>query len=353
MSGREFDSTYKRARPATFTPGQNNLLKGFKEALRHMQEGDKWEIVLPPELGFGAKGKGRLVPRDAVLKFEITLVKIQLGLDGWDGDNGNIIHVDDEWLKKLDNSKQRYLLLFHVPWCPHCKALRSEYAQLSRRHSDVAILALDCKSHPIICRKKAVDSYPTIVYYQDELQSSAGARKRKEGDFTYKKSMVYKGSRTYDDLSHWLKRRLRGEILVDDAKKQNYFQHNVRHLTKQNFDYFLSNHGLALIMFYSPKCSHSQSLIPHYGEVAHIIESRKETHALPFAAIDCLAEFSVCSGLAITGFPTVSLFRKGVDQGNTASLKPVAMYNGPKNAEYLLKWSLNVLATHSIGKTDL
>merc|ERR1719158_2330052 len=68
VDGTEFDSSYKRGRPATFAPQQ--VIKGWTEAMQLMREGDKWELVIPPALGYGDRGAGGTIPGGAVLIFE-------------------------------------------------------------------------------------------------------------------------------------------------------------------------------------------------------------------------------------------------------------------------------------------
>jgi FKBP-type peptidyl-prolyl cis-trans isomerase len=75
LNGTEFDSSYKRNMPAVFPLRQ--VVKGWQEALQLMPVGSKWEVVLPPELAYGANGKGREIGPDAVLKFEIELLSIK------------------------------------------------------------------------------------------------------------------------------------------------------------------------------------------------------------------------------------------------------------------------------------
>lgn len=74
MDGTLFDSSYSRGEPSTFTP--NQVIKGWTEALKLMSEGEKRELYVPPELGYGDQGAGSMIPGGAVLVFEIELVKI-------------------------------------------------------------------------------------------------------------------------------------------------------------------------------------------------------------------------------------------------------------------------------------
>ncbi|HZC66335.1 MAG TPA: FKBP-type peptidyl-prolyl cis-trans isomerase, partial [Candidatus Dormibacteraeota bacterium] len=57
LNGTEFDSSYKRGQPATFGVGQ--IIKGWTEALQLMPVGSKWQLFVPPDLAYGARGAGR------------------------------------------------------------------------------------------------------------------------------------------------------------------------------------------------------------------------------------------------------------------------------------------------------
>lgn len=72
-NGTEFDSSYKRGKPLKFNV--NAVVKGWTEALQMMVKGDKWELFIPPELGYGKKGIPGVIPPNAVLIFEVELIK--------------------------------------------------------------------------------------------------------------------------------------------------------------------------------------------------------------------------------------------------------------------------------------
>ena len=73
-NGDEFDSSYRRDQPSSFSV--NGVIPGWTEALQLMREGDKWELTIPPELGYGTQGAGDVIPPNATLIFEIELIKI-------------------------------------------------------------------------------------------------------------------------------------------------------------------------------------------------------------------------------------------------------------------------------------
>ena len=72
----EFDSSYKRGQPATFPV--TGVIKGWTEALQLMPVGSKWQLVVPPELGYGERGApGGQIGPNATLIFEVELLSIQ------------------------------------------------------------------------------------------------------------------------------------------------------------------------------------------------------------------------------------------------------------------------------------
>ena len=76
IDGTEFDSSIKRNEPATFP--LNGVIKGWQEVLPLMKEGSKWEVYIPPSLGYGEQGTGGgPIGPNATLIFEIELISVK------------------------------------------------------------------------------------------------------------------------------------------------------------------------------------------------------------------------------------------------------------------------------------
>jgi len=70
----EFDSAYKRGSTTSFAP--NQVIKGWTEAMQLMVEGDKWQMYIPSDLGYGDGGSGAKIKGGDVLIFNMEIVKI-------------------------------------------------------------------------------------------------------------------------------------------------------------------------------------------------------------------------------------------------------------------------------------
>ena len=72
--GREFDSSYARNEPATFP--LDHVIKCWTEGVQRMKVGGKAQLVCPPQIAYGARGAGGVIPPNATLQFEIELLEI-------------------------------------------------------------------------------------------------------------------------------------------------------------------------------------------------------------------------------------------------------------------------------------
>ena len=69
--GQQFDSG-----PFKLTLGQGMVIKGWDEGLQGMRVGGKRELIIPPDLGYGSRGAGGVIPPNATLDFEVELLKV-------------------------------------------------------------------------------------------------------------------------------------------------------------------------------------------------------------------------------------------------------------------------------------
>ena len=75
LDGTVFDSSVERGQPAVF--GVSQVIPGWTEALQLMEVGDRYELYIPSELAYGARGAGRDIPPHTMLIFEVELLSIK------------------------------------------------------------------------------------------------------------------------------------------------------------------------------------------------------------------------------------------------------------------------------------
>jgi FKBP-type peptidyl-prolyl cis-trans isomerase len=75
--GKKFDSSFDRGQPLPFTLGAHQVIAGWEEGVSGMKVGGKRTLTIPPELGYGARGFGAVIPPNATLIFDVELVQVQ------------------------------------------------------------------------------------------------------------------------------------------------------------------------------------------------------------------------------------------------------------------------------------
>jgi FKBP-type peptidyl-prolyl cis-trans isomerase len=74
LDGTVFDQSPDAQHPLKIRLGRGDLIDGWEEALQKMHKGEKWLLIVPPEMAYGVRGKPPLIPRRATLVFEMELV---------------------------------------------------------------------------------------------------------------------------------------------------------------------------------------------------------------------------------------------------------------------------------------
>ena len=121
IDGTTFDSSYDRGSPTSFAP--NQVIKGWTEAMQLMVEGDKWEMYIPSELGYGDSGSPPKIQGGDVLVFVMEIIKIK-------GNKVDAITCDPKTLDGCNTKEKKYVEKLEKKFAGDTTKLEAELKRL-------------------------------------------------------------------------------------------------------------------------------------------------------------------------------------------------------------------------------
>lgn len=213
----------------------------------------------------------------------------------WADEENVVYHLTDEDFDKFIKDHSSVLVMFHAPWCGHCKKMKPEYekaAEFLHAGSDSpgVLAAVDATVNKALAERYHISGFPTVKYFKD-------------GEEKYTLPHL----RTKKKIIDWLQNP---EAPPPPEPAWEEKQSSVVHLAGEDFRESLKKKKHTLVMFYAPWCPHCKNAIPHFTTAAEVF---KEDRKIAYAAVDCAKDqnHDLCKQEGVDGYPTFNYYNYG------------------------------------------
>uniref|UniRef100_A0A8C5U078 Protein disulfide isomerase family A member 5 n=1 Tax=Malurus cyaneus samueli TaxID=2593467 RepID=A0A8C5U078_9PASS len=213
----------------------------------------------------------------------------------WADEENVVYHLTDEDFDKFIKDHSSVLVMFHAPWCGHCKKMKPEYEKAAEflhvaSDSPGVLAAVDATVNKALAERYHISGFPTLKYFKD-------------GEEKYTLPHL----RTKKKIIEWLQNP---EAPPPPEPAWEEKQTSVIHLAGEDFRESLKKKKHTLVMFYAPWCPHCKNAIPHFTTAAEVF---KEDRKIAYAAVDCAKgqNHDLCKQEGVDGYPTFNYYNYG------------------------------------------
>ncbi|XP_064426598.1 protein disulfide-isomerase A5 isoform X3 [Mirounga angustirostris] len=178
----------------------------------------------------------------------------------WADEGGSVYHLTDEDFDQFVKEHSSVLVMFHAPWCGHCKKMKPEFenaAEVLHGEADSSgvLAAVDATVNKALAERFHISEFPTLKYFKNGEKSAVPAL------------------RTKKNFIEWMRNP---EAPPPPEPTWEEQQTSVLHLAGDNFRETLKKKKHTLVMFYAPWCPHCKKVIPHFTATADIFKDDRK-----------------------------------------------------------------------------
>lgn len=187
-------------------------------------------------------------------------------------------------------------VMFYAPWCGHSKRLLPTWEELAKSFQSsqgVHIVGVDCTAETVLCSQYGIRAYPSLFPFVNGNQGDkyTGARTLEALATFVSSSSGSAPPSTHTDSIAGIPRE--GHVLV---------------LGEKTFTLGVSS-GWSFVKFYAPWCGHCKKMAPAWSDLAARYANSPD---IKIAKVDCTESGSLCADHGVKGYPTLLLFKNGV-----------------------------------------